>query len=110
MQTATLLGPQCSSAIGTTLTAIGGYTPASSSLYAVVTELTVANRTTSNITIAMSLFNGSTDYYFFYNAPLNGNDTIFVPGKFTLTNGWYVRANCTVASGIDVTMCVTQYS
>ena len=110
MQTATIIGPQCSSNIGTSATAIGGYTPPSGTTYAAVTELVLANKTNSTISVNLTMFNGSVDYYIAYQATIVAGDSLLFPQKITLTNGWYVRVVASVANAVDATMCVTQYS
>lgn len=110
MQSATILGPQCSSGVGTAPTAVGGYTPASSSIYATVTELSVANTTASLISVGVSLYNGSTDYFLAKNAPVGAGDSFYFPRPITLTNGWNVRVVSSAATSCDATMSVVQFT
>lgn len=110
MQTATIKGPYCSASIGTGLTSIGGYTPASSAIYAIVNGIYITNKTGGLIYGAVTVYNGSTDYYIAYNTPINNGDSFYVPGKVELVSGWSVRANCNLANGIDAVMFVTEFT
>lgn len=110
MQTATIIGPQCSSGVGVTPNIIGGYSPPSSSTYAVATEVSVANTSTAAITVGVSLYNGSTDYFLAKNAPVAIGDSFYFPRPITLTNGWSVRVLSSAAASADSTMSVVQYT
>lgn len=109
MISATIKGPVCVSGVGTSLTSIGGYTPAVN-VFAVVSELAVANTTTAPVTVSVGLWNGSTIFYLAKNVLLPVGGTLTPPGTLTLTNGWFIQIISSVASSIDGTMSVTEYA
>ena len=110
MQTSTVVAPKCSSGVGSTLTALGGYTPAVS---AIITSIMVANTTTNTVNVSVTLYNGTTDYYLAKLYTLNPNDTLTIGGasaKLSLVNGWYVRVFSSAGTSVDATMCVVELS
>lgn len=110
MQTATIIGPKCSAAISTTPVAIGGYSPATSLIYAVVNGIYVANRQNVTLNATVTLWNGSTDYFLAFGTPVAPGDSLYIPGKVELVNGWSVRAYCNVVAGFDAIMFVTEFT
>jgi hypothetical protein len=112
MQTTTLTGVQATSGIGTALAAIGGYlAPAGG---ATVSHLTIANTSAVTITVSVTLYNGTTDYYLSKGATLAPGDSLNPLGesgqRLVLASGWTVRASASIAGDADATMSVVQYS
>lgn len=110
MQSTTIVAPKVTRAQGVSLAAIGAYSPASS---AIVSSLVLANITGSPITVTCTLFDGTNDTRLVLNAPVAVGDSLMVGGadaKFTLVAGWSIRAAASVASGIDASMCVTEFA
>jgi len=102
MQTSTIQAPQCfvmPTTLGTIFT-----TPTNS---AIISAITVANVSGAAITVSISLYNGSTDYYIAYNAPIAVGDTLEIGGnvaKLMLTNGWLLRGIASAANAAHVTI------
>jgi hypothetical protein len=110
MQTATLSGIQATANITTSLTTIGSYiVPAATS--AVISQLTLCNKTAGAVTVQVTLYNGTTDFYVLYNYSLAANTSVNViglSGPIILPTSWSVRALCSALSSVDATMSVTQ--
>ena len=112
MQTTTIIAPQVSQAVGTSATAIGGYSPPASS-GAIVSSIVLANITGSTITATVDLYNGSVATRLVVNAPIAANDCLVLGGstvKILLVTGWSIRVTSNTASSIDASMSVTQFT
>ena len=110
MQTTTIVAPKVSANIPVSSAAIGAYTPASG---AIVTMLSLANKTAGTVKVTVTVYNGATDYIVCYLTPIGPNDTLFLGGenlKITLVNGWNVRASCDTLNAVDAVMCVTEFA
>ena len=110
MQVATVIAPQCSSAIGTALTAVGGYTPPASTGY-LISSLIVANTSGAQILVTVTLYNGTTDFNLSFQTPVGVGDSLPFPDlRITLVNGWNIRVKSSVAASCDATMTGTQFT
>lgn len=110
MQVATIVAPQVSAGIGTTLTAVGGYTPPASTGY-LISSLTVANTSAGSINVTVTIYNGTTDYNLAFQTPLGVGDTLMLPDlRLVLVNGWNIRVKSSVAASCDAVMCGTQFT
>jgi hypothetical protein len=113
MQTTTLTGIQATSGVGTSLASIGGFTAGSGG--ATISYLGIANTTASTpITVSVTVYNGTTDYYLAKNYSLAAGDTLNVLGesgsRLVLASGWSVRASASIAGDCDAVMAVTSYT
>ena len=111
MQTATLSGIQATKSCGVTLANIGAYVvPGATS--AVVSHIAVCNTSAVAITCNLTLYNGSTDIYLAFGAPIGIGDTLTLGsisvGPIVLASGWSVRCSVSVAGNADASMSVTQ--
>lgn len=98
------------SAVGTTITSVGGYTVAAATQVTVI-GLTVANLTTSNIFVDVTLYNGATDYYIVKGCPIPvGGSVVIVGGdqKVVLETGDSIRVKSDVAASADVIMSILE--
>lgn len=110
MQTVTIVSPKVSRAVGTALTQIGGYTPASS---AIATGVSVCNISAGIVNVTVTLFDGTNDTNLVFNTPCAVGDSILVGAewfKFTLVNGWSIRVKSSVAASIDAAMFVSEFT
>jgi hypothetical protein len=111
MQTTTLTGVQATSGIGTSLAAIGGYSAPTGG--ATVSHINIANTSGVLITVNVTLYNGTTDYYLIKGASIAPNDSLPIlqnGSRIVLASGWSVRVSASIASDADATMSVVQYS
>jgi hypothetical protein len=113
MQTTTLSGIQATQNVPAALTAIGGFVAPAGG--ATVSHLMVANTTASTtITVSVTVYNGTTDYYLAKNYSLSAGDTLNVLGesgsRLVLASGWSVRVIASLANDCDATMSVVTYS
>ena len=111
MQTATVKGTYASSAISTVVTAVGGYSPPASTA-AIISALTICNTSAATRKVKVSIYNGTTDYYVAFNAPIAVGDSLMIGGadaKYTLQTGWSVRVVADAAQ-VDATMAVTEFA
>jgi hypothetical protein len=111
MQTATIIGIIGTVSIGTTLANIGSYSvPASTS--AVISHLTLANHSSSPVTVSVYVTNGTLYLCICQSTPIAVGDTLNVlgeNGKITLATGWSVQASCSATGSVDAAMSVTQF-
>lgn len=111
MQTSTLVSPKVSRSIGTSLTQVGGYTPATS---AIVTGLTVANTTGSSVTCQVTIFDGTNDTNIVPSSrPIAAGDTLILGGsdfKAILVNGWSIRVRSSAVTSLDAVLFVIETS
>lgn len=99
-----------SSGIGTTATQVGAYTVAVNTQVTII-GLTVANTTSSFITVDVSIKSGSTYYYIIKNAPVaNGGSLILVGGdqKIVLEPADSIYVKSSVASSADCVMSILE--
>jgi hypothetical protein len=111
MQTTTLIGIQAISGVGVSLAAIGGFTAPAGG--ATVSHLAVANTSAASITVNVTVFNGTTDYYLAKGYTLSPGDTlnpVGEMGRLVLASGWSVRVSASIAGDCDATMSVVSYS
>ena len=112
MQTTTIIAPQVSQAVGTSPTAIGGYTPPGAS-GAIVSSIVVANISGGGILVTVDLFNGSDATRLASGTPVAVGDSLVLGGenlKILLVNGWNIRVTSSVAASADASMSVTQFT
>jgi hypothetical protein len=111
MQTTTLSGVQATQNVGTSLAAIGGFVAPAGG--ATVSHVNVANTSAVTITVNVTLYNGTTDYYLIKGATLAPNDALPVlqnGSRIVLASGWSVRVSASIASDCDATMSVVSYT
>ena len=112
MQTTTILAPQVSQGIGTTPTAIGGFSPAASS-GAIVSSIVIANILGTSIAVNVDLYNGSVATRLVLGAPIAVGDCLVLGGsnlKILLATGWSIRVTGNAAACCDASMSVTQFT
>lgn len=110
MQSATIVSPKVSRAVGVSLTQLGGYSPASS---AIVSSLVLCNITGGTILVTATLFDGTNDTRLALSTPVAAGDSLMVGGadaKFTLVSGWSIRVQSNTAASVDASMCVTEFT
>ena len=98
--------------IGAALTAIGSYTVGASKT-ATIVALTVANTTASStITIAVTIYDSSNDYYICKNLILLPGETLPVSGvdRHVLNTGESVRVISDTATSCDAILSVLEQS
>jgi hypothetical protein len=111
MQTTTLTGVIATKNVGTSLVAIGGFTAPAGG--ATISHLAVASTSGATITVNVSLYNGSVDYYISCGYSLAPGDTlnpVGEMGRIVLASGWSIRVSASVASDCDATASVVSYS
>jgi hypothetical protein len=109
MQTITIQNPSLTSSLGTTVTTI---LPAPASA-AIVSAITFCNKSAGTVTVQCSVYNGSTDTYLVYNAPIAVGDTLVLGGgnlKVQLGSSTSLRALCNTASAVDVTVSYSTFT
>lgn len=112
MQTTTIVTPKVSRAVGTSLTAIGGYSPAAST-GAIVAGISVANISGVVVNITVTVFDGANDTNIVFAKPTAIGDSVILGGdifKAALVNGWNIRVKSSVAASIDATMFVVEFT
>lgn len=112
MQTTTIVAPKVSRAIGTGATAIGGYTPAGA-IGAIIAGLSLCNITGSTIKATLDVFDGANATRLALATPIGVGDSLVFGGesfKFTLVNGWNIRATSDTAASIDAVMNVVEFT
>lgn len=110
MQSTTVVSPKVSRAVGTALTAIGGYSPASA---AIVSGIIVANTSAGAVNVTVTVFDGANDTNLCFATPVAVGDSLIVGGewfKATLVSGWSIRVKSSVAASVDASMFVTEFS
>lgn len=111
MQTTAIQNPSLTQNLPTAITTILA-TPAASAAF-IVSGLTFCNKTASPVTVNVSVYNGTTDTYLAYGQTIDANDTMAFGGdyfKAQITNGFSLRALCSVANAVDVTVHYAQFS
>lgn len=95
--------------IGTSATAIGGFT---ASTQTTVIGLTVSNTlANTEITVDVSLYNGSNDTFVVKNAPIPVGSSLVVVGgnqKVVLENGDSIRVTSSNPSSVDAILSVLE--
>lgn len=112
MQTTTLVAPKVSQAIGTSATAVGGYSPAGAA-GAIISSIVACNITGGSILVTVDLFNGTTATRLAVNAPVAPGDALVLGGesmKIILVNPWVIRVTSNTASSVDATLSVTEFT
>ncbi len=104
MQTTTIQNPSLSSSLATSVQTLVATPAASSAL--IVSALTFCNKSGSPVTVTCSIYNGTSDFYLAYNAPVAVGDTLVLGGenlKITLTNGFSIRGFASATASVDFT-------
>ena|SRR5882724_5079710 len=110
MQVATIVSPKVSRAIGTALTQVGGYSPASS---AIVSCIVVCNTSGAAVTVQVTVFDGANDTNLAFNAPVAVGDSLVLGGgtlKIMLVSGWSIRVKSSAVTSVDATLGVTEFT
>lgn len=111
MQTTSIQNPSLTQNLGTSISTILATPPASTG--SIVAGVTFANKTGATVTVQFSVFNGTTDFFIAFNAPIAAGDSLVFGGgtlKFLLTNGFSLRALCNTPSAVDVTVHYTNFT
>lgn len=112
MQTTTIVTPKVSRAVGTALTAIGGYTPAGA-IGAIIMGIVVANISAGSVNVTVTVFDGANDTNLVFARPCAIGDSVVLGGdilKAALVNGWNIRVKSSVAASVDASMFVTEFA
>lgn len=99
-----------SRSIGTSLTAVGGYTVAASTEVTVI-GLAVANTTASQILVDATVNDGTNDTYLIKEAPVpSGGSMIIIGGdqKVVLETNDSIKVKSDTASSVDVVMSILE--
>jgi predicted phage gp36 major capsid-like protein len=99
-----------SRAVGTTATAVGGYTVPSSTATTVI-GLAVANVTASQVLITATVNDGSNDTHLIKDAPVPSGGSIVIVGgdqKVVLETLDSVKVQSSTASSVDVVMSILE--
>jgi hypothetical protein len=105
MQTTSIQNPSLTQNLSTSIATILATPPSATG--SIVSGVTFANKSGGTVTIQFSVFNGTTDFYVAFNAPIAAGDSLVFGGenlKLMLTNGFSLRALCNTASAVDVTV------
>jgi hypothetical protein len=109
MQTTTLTGIQAISGVPTTITTLYAASAAST-----ISHLMLANKSGASVTVNVTLYNGTTDYYLAYQYTIAVGDTLNVLGesgsRLVLAAGWSIRVLASAGSAVDATCSVTTYT
>ena len=110
MQTATVVAPKYTKNIGTSVAAIGAYSPGASTA-ALISACTVCNTSAATILVKVSIYDGTNDAYVAYNQPIGAGDTLAVSAlqKFSLVTGWSIRVQSSSPTSCDAVLCVTEF-
>jgi hypothetical protein len=104
MQTTNIQNPSLLSSLSTAVqTLVATPAPASG---LIVSALTFCNKSSANVTVTCSIYNGTTDFYLAYNAPVAIGDTLVLGGdvlKVMLTNGFSIRGYASAINSVDFT-------
>lgn len=96
--------------IGTTASAVGSYTVASSTV-AIVVGMTVTNTTGSSVAANIYINASAANTYISANAPISSGSSLVVGGgdqKIVLTTGDAVYVQSSAASSLDVVMSILE--
>lgn len=99
-----------SRSVGTSLTAVGSYTVASSTQVTVI-GLAVANTTASQILVDATVNDGSNDTYLIKEAPVPSGGSIVIIGgdqKVVLETNDSIKVKSDTASSVDVVMSILE--
>jgi hypothetical protein len=110
MQSVTLVSPKVSRSIGTSLTQVGAYSPASS---AIVSGLSVCTTSVAAVNVTVTVFDGTNDTNLVFATPCAVGDTILLGAdwfKFTLVAGWSIRVKSSAATSVDAAMFVSEFT
>ncbi len=110
MQSVTIVSPKVSRGIGTALTQVGGYSPASS---AIVSGLCVANVSAGAVNVTITVYDGANDTNLVFATPCAIGDSILLGAdwfKFNLVSGWSIRVKSSVAASVDASMFVSEFT
>jgi hypothetical protein len=94
--------------VGTTATTV--YNPTTSGIQSTVIGLTLANTTTSPITVSVTVTSGATTVYIIKNTSIpSGNSlSILGDGKFIVEQNDVVQVISSAASSVDVLLSVVE--
>lgn len=98
------------SSIGTALTSVGAYTVPASTQTTVV-SLLVSNTSVSDVTIDVTLNNGTTDYYIVKGMPLLTGSAAFpigLDGKIVLQTADSVKVKSSAATSVDAILSILE--
>ena len=101
-----------SRSIGTSLTAVGGYTVAASTEVTVI-GLAIANTTGAQILVDVTVNDGSNDTYLVKQAPVPSGGSIVIIGgdqKVVLETNDSIKVKSDTASSVDVVMSILEIS
>jgi len=99
-----------SRSIGTSATAIDGYTVGASTQTTVI-GLTLANRTASQVLVDVTLNDGANDTYMVKDAPIPAGSSLVVVGgdqKVVLGTGDSIKITSDTASSVDAIMSILE--
>lgn len=99
-----------SRSIGTSLTAVGSYTVGASTEVTVI-GLDVANRTSSQVLVDVTLNDGSNDTYLIYQAPIPSGGSLALIGgdqKVVLETNDSIKVKSDTASSVDAVMSILE--
>jgi hypothetical protein len=111
MQTTNIQNPALTTNLPTSITQVIP-TPAAST-GRIVSCISFANKSGGNVTVQVTVYNGTTDFYVAFNTVIAAGDTLVLGGgnlKITLTNGFSMRALCNTSSAVDVVACYTDFT
>jgi hypothetical protein len=111
MQTTNIQNPALTSNLPTSITQVVA-TP-SASTGRIVSSISFCNKSGGAVTVQVSLYNGTTDFYLAFNAIIAQGDTLVLGGgnlKLLLTNGFSLRALCNTSNAVDVIACYTDFT
>lgn len=101
---------QTSSAVGTVITAVGGYTVPAATQVTVI-GLVLANVAATAINVNVTLYNGTTDTYLVKSCPVPvGGSAVVIGGdqKVVMQAGDSMRVLSDTASSVDVVMSILE--
>lgn len=99
-----------SRSIGTSLTAVGSYTVGASTEVTII-GLDVANRTSSQVLVDVTLNDGSNDTYLIYQAPIPSGGSLALIGgdqKVVLETNDSIKVKSDTASSVDAVMSILE--
>lgn len=99
---------KASRAVGTSLTAVGSYTVAANTATTVI-GLSLANiHANTAISASVGVHDGTNFTYLVKDAVVPVGGSLLVDPKVVLEAGYSVRANCSIASSMDVLMSMLE--
>lgn len=98
--------------IGTALISVGSYT-APALTQVTVMSLVIANTTTADVTVDVTLNDGSVDTYIVKNAPIQAGSSLIPVGgvqKIVLQSGDSIKVRSSAAASVDVIVSLLEMS